>query len=85
MRRRRDDPDDMEWLDETRDRERDREEREGDHVDMEALDDDMGPDSWQAPPTDRAYMYHLRDMTYRQIAERLHISESTARQYVRKM
>ncbi len=30
-------------------------------------------------------LYHLRDMTYRQIAEQLHISENTARQYVRKM
>ncbi len=86
MRRRRDDRDDMEGLDNTRDRE----ERERDEFALEepagdlALDDDMGPDSW-VPRMDRAYHLHLRDMTYRQIAERLHISESTARQYVRKM
>ncbi|MGZ3637333.1 MAG: winged helix-turn-helix transcriptional regulator [Ktedonobacterales bacterium] len=72
-------------------RERDREDREGGKFDVGelvndlALDDDMGPDWWWVPPIDRAYMYHLRDMTFRQIAERLHISENTARQYVRKM
>ena len=86
MRRR---PDDTERADEKCERD-----REGDYIDLEELandlanDDDMGPDWWRVPPIDpidQAYMLHLRDMTFRQIAERLHISENTARQYVRKM
>ncbi len=90
MRRRRDDRDSTEGLEGLGDDKRDRG-REVDEFDTEALagdlalDDDMGPNSWRMPRIDWAYMYHLRDMTYRQIAEQLHISENTARQYVRKM
>lgn len=85
MRRRRDD---VEGADEKRERERDREGGDvdvGDLINDLAQDDDMGPDWWRVPPRDQAYMLYLRDMTFRQIAEQLHISENTARQYVRKM
>lgn len=81
---------DMEGLDEKRDQKRERG-RVGGEFGLEELandlaqHDDMGPDWWRMPPIDQAYMLHLRDMTFRQIAEQLHISENTARQYVRKM
>lgn len=86
MRRRRDD---MEGADGQRECERD---REGGALDLGEVarelakeHDNVGPDVWRLPFLDQVYHFHLRDMTFRQIAERLRISESTVRQYVRKM
>ena len=87
MRRQRDD---MEGLDEKRDPKRERgrvggEFDVGKPVDDLAQHDDMGPDWWRVPLIDQAYMLRLRDMTFRQIGEWLHIDTETARRYVRKV
>jgi hypothetical protein len=85
MKRRRDD---MEGLDEKRERKRD---REGGKFDVAELindlapDDDMGPDWWRLSRMDQANMLRMRGMSFRQIGEGGNVDTETARQYVRKV
>src|SRR5690242_3033380 len=84
----RDDRDDMDGMNEKRYRERDREGGKFDVAELVndlAQDDDMGPNWWRVPLIDQAYMLRLRDMTFRQIGEWLHIDTETARRYMRKV
>src|SRR5690349_13613770 len=86
MRRMRRRHDDMEGSDEKRERDREGGEFDvGDLINDLAQDDDMGPNWWRVPLIDQAYMLRLRDMTFRQIGEWLHIDTETARRYVRKV